>query len=78
MGDWFIERSKSIPMRFDLHERKFLTLLESALNVCEYTDKVDVQSYSNKAKRMVAQIRELCSIISGLVLASDYKVFKVI
>jgi hypothetical protein len=68
----FIERSKYIPLRLTYDERKYLRLLDAALNVCEYTDKIDVIVYSNKAKRIVAQIKELCSILSGLVLAADY------
>jgi hypothetical protein len=68
----FVERSKYVPLRLTFDERKYLRLLEAALNVCEYTDKIDVIVYSNKSKRIVAQIKELCSILSGLVLAADY------
>lgn len=63
--NYFIERSKYIPLRLTLEERKYLRLLEAALNVSEYTDKIDVIVYSSKTKRMVAQIRELCAIMSG-------------
>ncbi|KAF9362043.1 hypothetical protein BGX34_006770 [Mortierella sp. NVP85] len=72
-GDWILERSKYIPMRLDLTERKLLRLLEAALNVSEYTDKVDILSYTSKAKRIIHQIKDLCAIISGLVLANDYR-----
>ncbi|KAJ1764188.1 hypothetical protein LPJ69_001999 [Coemansia sp. RSA 1752] len=72
-GAWISERAKYIPLRLTLKERKYLRLLEAALNVSEYTDKVDILMYGNKTKRMVGQIRELCAILSGLVLASDYK-----
>ncbi|KAI8840915.1 hypothetical protein BC829DRAFT_446831 [Chytridium lagenaria] len=72
-GDWFLERSKFIPLRLSLVERKYLRLLEAALIVSEYTDKIDILSYTSKTKRQVAQIQELCSIISGLLLATDYK-----
>ncbi|KAI8353702.1 hypothetical protein B0O80DRAFT_386562 [Mortierella sp. GBAus27b] len=72
-GDWILDRSKHIPMRLDLTERKLLRLLEAALNVSEYTDKVDILSYTSKAKRIVHQIKDLCAIISGLVLANDYR-----
>ena len=41
--------------------------LEAALNVSEYTDKVDILSYTSKSKRIVHQIKDLCAIISGLV-----------
>ncbi|KAI8812789.1 hypothetical protein BJ742DRAFT_791834 [Cladochytrium replicatum] len=73
-GTWFLERSKYIPMRLDVKERKYLRLLEAALQVSEYTDKIDIISYQNKNKRIVMQIKELCSVLSGLVLAADYKV----
>ena len=36
VGEWFVERSKYIPMRLTLMERKYLRLLEAALNVSEY------------------------------------------
>lgn len=74
VGEWFVERSKYIPMRLTIPERKFLRLLEAALNVSEYTDKIDTIGFGlSKAKRVVQQIRELCAILSGLVLSADYK-----
>ncbi|KAL4264334.1 Protein of unknown function DUF2009 [Pleurotus pulmonarius] len=74
VGEWFVERSKYIPLRLTLGERKYLRLLEAALNVSEYTDKIDTLGFGlSKAKRIVHQIRELCAIMSGLVLAADYK-----
>lgn len=65
------EHCKYIPMRLTMEERKLLRLLEAALNVSEYTDKVDVLSYKKKSLRIVAQLREMCSILAGLVVASD-------
>jgi hypothetical protein len=73
VGTYFLERAKYIPLRLAVHERKYLRLLEAALHVSEYTDKIDIITYSSKSKRIVAQIRELCAILSGLVLAADYK-----
>ncbi|CCM00435.1 uncharacterized protein FIBRA_02467 [Fibroporia radiculosa] len=74
VGEWFVNRSKYIPLRLTLGERKFLRLLEAALNVSEYTDKIDTIGFGlSKAKRIVHQIRELCAIMSGLVLSADYK-----
>ncbi|KAH9020777.1 hypothetical protein EDB84DRAFT_1275255 [Lactarius hengduanensis] len=73
-GEWFVERSKYIPIRLTLGERKYLRLLDAALQVSEYTDKIDTLGFGlSKAKRIVHQIRELCAILSGLVLAADYK-----
>ncbi|KAM6496124.1 Protein of unknown function (DUF2009) domain containing protein [Amanita muscaria] len=74
VGDWFVERSKYIPMRLTFGERKYLRLLEAALVVSEYTDKIDTIGFGlSKAKRIVQQIRELCAIMSGLLLSADYK-----
>lgn len=36
VGEWFVERSKYIPIRLTLMERKYLRLLEAALGVSEY------------------------------------------
>jgi len=74
VGEYFVERSKHIPIRLSHEERKYLQLLESALNVSEYTDKVDIFSYTSKSKRIYEQLNEICSILSGLVVASDYNV----
>lgn len=74
VGDWFVDRAKFIPLRLTLSERKYLRLLEAALQVSEYTDKIDTIGFGySKPKRIVHQIRELCAILSGLVLAADYK-----
>ena len=73
-GEWFVERAKYIPLRLTLGERKYLRLLDAALQVSEYTDKIDTLGFGlSKARRIVHQIRELCAILSGLVLAADYK-----
>ncbi|KAI8641276.1 hypothetical protein BD408DRAFT_346481 [Parasitella parasitica] len=72
-GDYMTKRSKTVPLRLNAEERQYLRLLDAALNVSEYTDKIDVISYSNKSKRIVGQIRDLCAIISGLLVSGDYK-----
>ncbi len=48
-------------------------IVQATLNVSEYTDKIDIYSYENKATRIHREIREALSIISGLTVASDYK-----
>ncbi|CEP10523.1 hypothetical protein [Parasitella parasitica] len=72
-GDYMTKRSKTVPLRLNAEERQYLRLLDAALNVSEYTDKIDIISYSNKSKRIVGQIRDLCAIISGLLVSGDYK-----
>lgn len=69
----YLERAKYIPLRLKLDERRLLRLLEAALNVSEYTDKVDVLVWRNKNGRIHAQIKGICAILSGLVVAQDYK-----
>lgn len=73
-SDSFVSRAKYIPLRLSASERKILRLVEAALNVSEYTDVVDVLTYSRmKTKQRIhAQIRDLCSILTGLAVASDY------
>lgn len=74
VGEWFVERAKFIPLRLTLIERKYLRLLDAALQVSEYTDKIDTLGFGlSKAKRIVHQIRELCAILSGLMLSTDYR-----
>jgi hypothetical protein len=70
----FKDRAMYIPVRLSLSERKQLRLLEAGLRVSEYTDKVDILSYGSKSKRIHAQIKEICSILCGLVVATDYTV----
>ncbi|CAN6645469.1 hypothetical protein TRVA0_021S00694 [Trichomonascus vanleenenianus] len=67
------EHCRFIPLRLTHEERKLLRLLEAALNVSEYTERVDIISYTSKSKRMVAQLKEMCSILAGLVVATDMK-----
>lgn len=69
----FVERAKYIPMRLTPEERKLLRLLEAALHVSEYTDAVDVLSYRSKTHRITKQLKEICAILCGLVVASDYR-----
>lgn len=64
---------KYIPMRLTVEERKLLRLLQAALNVSEYTDKIDILSYTSKLKRIVVQLKEICSILIGLTISSDFK-----
>ncbi|BFZ59643.1 hypothetical protein YB2330_000657 [Saitoella coloradoensis] len=73
-GDWLTSRAKYIPLRLTHEERKYLRLLEAALSVSEYTDKVDILAmYSSRAKRVVAQLKDMCATLAGLVVASDMK-----
>jgi hypothetical protein len=55
-------------------ERSLLRVLEGALRVSEYTDKVDIFSYrSNKFARVVQQLGDVFAIISGMLVAANGK-----
>lgn len=68
------DRAKYIPLRLSQNERKILRLVSAALNVSEYTDVVDVLATSRMktTQRIHAQIRNLCSILMGLAVATNY------
>jgi hypothetical protein len=70
--DQFLDRTKYIPLRLNETERKQLRLIEAALSVSDYTGKVDIISYEKKSKRSFEQLREMCAVLSGLLVASDY------
>ena len=39
----------------------------------EYTDNVDILSGVSKNHRILTQIRDICAILSGLLVACDYR-----
>ena len=68
----FAERCKFIPMRLTEDERRLLNVLENALEVCEYTDTVDVTySHTGKSKqsRIVSSLVDVLSISCGLLVS---------
>jgi len=38
-----------------------------------YVDRVDGFEHKSKTKRIVAQIKDICAVLSGLVTACDYR-----
>lgn len=72
--EWFVERAQYIPLRLQMQERKKLRLVKAALSVSDYTSKVDTPALQkSSAKRMHRQVREICSIFSGLIVGTVYK-----
>lgn len=71
-GNWFTERAKFIPVRLTMKERKQLRLLEAVLSSSEYTSKIDVTGKS-KAKRVQAQLQEICAMLTALIVARNFK-----
>mmetsp|Transcript_948 Transcript_948/g.1256 ORF Transcript_948/g.1256 Transcript_948/m.1256 type:complete len:605 (-) Transcript_948:58-1872(-) len=67
-------RCKYVPLRLTEEERKLLNVLENALEVCEYTDVVDVTfSHTRKSKvsRIYESLVDVLSISCGLIMANN-------
>lgn len=63
-----------VPLRLTSDERTLLVILQGALYVSEYTDRVDVYHAGNKARRMALQIQQVCAILAGLVVSNNFDV----
>lgn len=73
-GKYLRDRCRYIPLRLIPEERQLLHLLTAALSVSEYTSRVDIlPTYMSRTKRMVVQLKQICAILSGLVVASDFR-----
>jgi len=68
-----VQICKTAPLRMRDGERQIWKMLDSALMVSEYTDKIDVLHRGNKTSTIVTEIRNLCFIISGLVVSNSYE-----
>jgi len=66
------DRAKYIPLRLNDEERRLLLILEDALKVSEYTDKVDVISHTRE-NEMKRELTALLSYIAGMYTAQNPK-----
>ena len=66
-------RVRYVPLRLDSEERQLLELLEGALEVSEYTDKIDVFSSFDKISRILHEIFNYMQCQCGLQLANNFK-----
>ena len=70
----FVHRISHCCMRLTDDERKLLAVLENALEVCEYTDVVDVTfSHTRKSKqsRIIESLIDILSISCGLLMSNN-------
>jgi hypothetical protein len=63
--DW-VAMARVTPLRLTFEERRLLRLVEAALHVSEYTDKVDIAGLGwTKTKRIHEQLKALFSVLCG-------------
>mmetsp|Transcript_12407 Transcript_12407/g.18792 ORF Transcript_12407/g.18792 Transcript_12407/m.18792 type:complete len:887 (+) Transcript_12407:81-2741(+) len=65
------ERSKYIPLRLSMGERKMLRLVEAAMLCCDYTTDVDKQ-FKSSTRRTHCQLKKITSVLRGMVSSCDY------
>eukprot|EP00047_Mylnosiga_fluctuans_P011783 m.22785 g.22785 ORF g.22785 m.22785 type:complete len:594 (-) comp3801_c0_seq1:1325-3106(-) len=69
----FAEKFANIPVRLTPRERALLQVLEGALTVSEYTDKVDVLYRWDKSKIVSDELDEVAHFVCGLQFSNDLK-----
>ncbi|EKE37639.1 hypothetical protein ENUP19_0248G0067 [Entamoeba nuttalli] len=65
------ERARFIPLRITQPERKMLRLLEAALHVSKYSDKVDQIKLIGKPQRLQEQLKGIASLLNGILIATQ-------
>ena len=66
------ERAKYIPLRLTYEERKSLRMVNSAINVSDYTNTVDVE-FKKKARRQHVQLQQIVGFLSGIVACTGHE-----
>eukprot|EP01012_Entosiphon_sulcatum_P056411 TRINITY_DN80068_c0_g1_i1.p1 TRINITY_DN80068_c0_g1~~TRINITY_DN80068_c0_g1_i1.p1 ORF type:complete len:483 (-),score=69.99 TRINITY_DN80068_c0_g1_i1:2-1426(-) len=70
-----IAESHFIPMRLSSIERRQVDLLVAALNVSEYTDKVDGLRFTHQRGEIICrELKDIYQVLIGLQIASDHDV----
>ncbi|CAD7949457.1 unnamed protein product [Amoebophrya sp. A25] len=65
---------KQAPLRMNDGERQTWKILECALQVSEYTDKIDVLGLARSKLDMIhSEILRLCNIIAGMIVSHSYE-----
>lgn len=71
----YLRKCSFVPMRLSEEERSLFVLLDAALRVSEYTDKVDVLSNyrMSNTQRILKELHHVFNVILGLYVASNYR-----
>ncbi|KAJ8603032.1 hypothetical protein CTAYLR_001592 [Chrysophaeum taylorii] len=70
----YAERAKFVPLRLSYGERKVLRLVEAAVKVSGYVDRVDNETVRKKpARRKQLQLQGIAGILTGLIVSVDYE-----
>eukprot|EP00949_MAST-11_sp_MAST-11-sp1_P004288 g4288.t1 len=69
LSEWFLQRSKYIPLRLKYEERKYLRLVQAVMQGVDYTDVVDGRAYKTPQKRYLAIQRALSAVFTGILTA---------
>ena len=64
-------RAKTIPLRLDDDERTLLRVLECALEVSDYTERVDTIRLSGKVGRIVQQLGDVLAVLAGMFVVAE-------
>jgi hypothetical protein len=67
LGQYFLERSRYIPVRLSYEERKHLRQCKALMRGHEYTQKVDGKKYKTPVKRAHAKVKAIASVLTGMV-----------
>ena len=69
LGEWFLTRSRSIPLRLAYEERKHLRLVKAVMKGNSYTQKVDGKKHKSKARCTQAKMKAVQAVIVGMITA---------
>ncbi|GMI21659.1 hypothetical protein TeGR_g4597 [Tetraparma gracilis] len=66
-------RSRYIPQRLNMRERKILRLVEAAMVCSGYTSMVDGGGFKSETRRCQRQLQGITGVLHGLVMACNYE-----
>jgi len=66
------ERAKYIPLRLSYDERKSLRTVNAAINVSDYTTRVDV-AFKSVNRRKHVQLQQIVAFLSGIIACQGYE-----